>query len=114
MPGRTEPSLETIVDRLADLYERPFGGKPRGRYRVSMKLMCALFGRRRVWPDQIEALRRALYERGYVLVDLESYFVVVAVQTFASYRRVNEEGIGVPAPAKTRGRAGAAAKKADA
>lgn len=114
MPDRTDSSVESIVDRLADLYERPFGGKPRGRYRVSMKLMCALFGQRRVWPDQTEALRRALYERGYVLVDLETYFVVVAVQTFASYRRVNEEGIGVPDPAKAAGRRGAAAKKVDA
>lgn len=100
MPGRPEPSLDTIAERLVALYDRPFGGKPRGRYRISMKLLCRLFEQRRIWPDQIEALRRALYGRGYLLVDLETFFVVVSEATFASYRRVNEEGIGASGQAR--------------
>jgi hypothetical protein len=83
----------TVTDRLVALYERPFGGKPRGRYRISMKLMCRIVGQRRVWPEQIEAIRRSLYERGYLLVDLETYFVIVSQQTFVSYRRLNEASI---------------------
>lgn len=76
--------------RLVALYEHPFAGKQRGRYRISMKLMRQLMGVRRVWPEQIEELRRSLYEMGYLLLDLETYFIVVSQQTFASYRRVNE------------------------
>lgn len=81
------------ADRLVALYEQPFGGKIRGRYRVSMKLMRRLLDQRRVWPEQIEAIQRELYQRGFVLLDLETYFVVVNQQTFASYRRINEEGL---------------------
>lgn len=79
--------------RLVALYEHPFAGKPRGRYRISMKLMRQLFGVKRLWPEQIEALRRSLYEMGYLLIDLETYFIIVNQQTFASYRRANESVI---------------------
>ncbi len=88
-----EQGYEAVIERLVALYEQPFGGKKRGRYRISMKVMCRIFEQRRVWPEQREAIRRGLYERGYLLVDLETYFVVVSLQTFVSYRRVNEAGV---------------------
>ena len=83
-----------VVERLVALYDEPFGGKPRGRYRISMKLMCRLMGQRRLWPEEREAVRREMYERGYMLVDMETYFVVISQQTFGGYRRVNDAGIG--------------------
>lgn len=82
-----------VRTRLVALYEHPFAGKPRGRYRISMKLMRQLMGVRRLWPEQLEALRRSLYEMGYLLIDLETYFILVSQQTFASYRRANESVI---------------------
>lgn len=85
--------IEKAADHLVAIYNEPFGGKPRGRYRLSAKLLRQLLGQRRVWPDQIVALSRALYERGYALIDLESFFVVVAHQTFNNTRRANEAGI---------------------
>lgn len=88
-----ELSCADMAERLVALYEQPFGSKRRGRYRISMKLVRSLIGRRRIWPEQIEALRRELYELGYLLLDLETYFVVVSQQTFVSYRRVNEAGL---------------------
>jgi len=91
--GSWDHAYAGVVERLVTLYDHPFGGKPRGRYRVSMKLMCRLLNQRRVWPEQIEAIRRGLYETGYVLVDLENYFVVVSQRTFSSYRRLNEASI---------------------
>ena len=92
-PDSRAPAMPEIAERLVALYEHPFGGKQRGRYRVSMKLMRWLFGQRRVWPEQIKALQRALYERGYVLIDLEAYFVIVSQNTFTNYRRVNDATI---------------------
>jgi hypothetical protein len=89
-PETGVPAVSEIAERLAALYDQPFGGKRRGRYRVSMKLLCGLFGRQRIWPEQVVALQRALYERGYALVDLEAYFVVVSHNTFTNYRRVND------------------------
>lgn len=86
-------SIEELVSLLIELYDQPFGGKARGRFRVSMKLLGELLGQRRVWPDEIAAIGRSLYQRGYVCVDMESFLVVLSQKTFANYRRVNEAAV---------------------
>ena len=82
---------ETTADHLARLYGRAFGGKDNGRYRIAAKLVRQLMGRRRLYEDDVTALRRDLFERGYVLIDMESYFVVMSANTFVNYRRANED-----------------------
>jgi len=82
--------IEGIAGELVRLYEVSFGGKERGRYRISAKHLQKLAKRRRLYPEEIQGIARALFERGFVLVDLESFFVVLSQRTFASYRRVNE------------------------
>jgi hypothetical protein len=91
--GIDEQTIAVAADQLAALYEQPFGGKVRGRYRVSMKLLRQVLGCRRVYPEVFQALSRALYERGYVLIDLENYFVVLSQRTFGGYRRVNDAAL---------------------
>ena len=86
--------VETVARRLEELYETAFAGKTRGRYRLSMKYFRVLTGCRRVYPEIVLAVTRALYERGYVLVDMETYFVVLSQRTFSSYRRVNDAALG--------------------
>ena len=88
MPGNR--SERRIAERLALLYEQRFGGKERGRYRISMKHMRALTGRKRVPQEVIRRIGEELFELGYVLIDLETYFVVLAQRTFSSYRRVSD------------------------
>lgn len=85
--------IDGLVDLLAELYDQPFSGKERGRFRVSKKLLADLLGQRRIWPDELEAIERSLYQRGYVSVDMESYLVVLSQKTFANYRRVNEAAV---------------------
>ena len=85
--------LAAVADRLAELYSDAFGGKPKGRYRIAVKLVRHLAGRRRLYEDDIRELTRAMLERGYVLIDMDSFFVVVAVNTFVNYRRANEASI---------------------
>lgn len=87
---------DAVAGRLEGLYETAFAGKPRGRYRFSMKHFRHLTGCRRIYPETVSAVGRALYERGYVLVDLETYFVVLSQRTFASYRRLNDAVIEHP------------------
>lgn len=87
-PGPRTP--EEVAGWLADLYNLQFGGRPRGRFRISMKHLRRVMGRRRLYPEDVDALSRALFEHGHVLVDMETYFVVISQKTFASYRRVNE------------------------
>jgi hypothetical protein len=86
-------AIEACAERLARLYGRSFGGKPSGRYRISAKLLRQLMGRRRLYEDDMRALSRALYERGFVLIDMDSFAVVMSVNTFVNYRRVNEEAL---------------------
>lgn len=86
-------SIERLVTLLIELYDQPFGGKARGRFRVSMKLLGELLGQRRIWPDELEAIGRSLYQRGYVSIDMESYLVVLSQKTFTNYRRVNEAAV---------------------
>ncbi len=83
--------IADTADRIAALYDRPFGGKDSGRYRIPAKLVRQIAGRRRLYEDDIRDLSRALFERGYVLIDLDSFFVVMSTNAFVNYRRANEE-----------------------
>ena len=80
-----------IADRLAALYEQKFGGKDNGRYRISAKVVRDAMGRRRFYEDDVRALTRALIERGFVLIDMDSFYVVMSANSFVNYRRANEE-----------------------
>ena len=80
-----------VAQELAALYEQPFGGKDRGRFRISTKLMCELAGRRRLYAEDVLAIGRELFELGYVIIDMETYFAVLSQRTLRSYRRVNAD-----------------------
>jgi len=86
----SRPGEREVAERLAALYEVGFGGKERGRYRFSMKQMRALTGRKRVPPNVIRRIGEEVFELGYVLIDLETYFVVLSQPTFRSYRRLSD------------------------
>jgi len=90
-----------MADRLARLYDLPYGGKAQGRYRISAKLFHALAGRRRLYEDDIRLITRELLERGYVLIDMGTYYSVLTAATAGSYRRVNAEALNhvLPPPA---------------
>lgn len=80
-----------IAERLCAFYEREFGGKRSGRYRISAKLMRELAGRRRLYEDDTRMIARALLERGFVLIDMDVFFVVMSANAFVNYRRANED-----------------------
>ena len=67
-----QPTERQIAEWLAQLYETQFAGKERGRYRISMKHMRMLTGRRRVPSDVIHRIGEELFELGFVLLDLEA------------------------------------------
>jgi len=88
-----ETAMAAVADKLAALYADPFGGKKSGRYRIAAKLVRQIAGRRRLYEVDIRDLTRALLERGYVLIDMESFFVVLSANTFVNYRRANEDSV---------------------
>ncbi|ODR99794.1 hypothetical protein AUC69_09070 [Methyloceanibacter superfactus] len=83
----------SVADRLAALYAKPFGGKKTGRYRISARLLREMFGCRRLYEDDVRMLTRALAQQGYILVDMDTFFVVMAANTFVNYRRANEDSL---------------------
>ncbi len=87
------PSVDSAAEKLASLFDTPFGGKAKGRFRISGKLLRQALQRRRLYDDDIRQLSRALLERGYVLVDMDSFFVVLSANSFVNYRRANEESL---------------------
>jgi hypothetical protein len=84
------PFPDAIADTLASLYAEKFGGKDSGRYRVASKLIREAAGRRRLYEDDVRDLTRAVFERGYVLIDMDSFFVVMSANAFVNYRRAND------------------------
>ncbi len=88
----TQPEwINPVADRLAELYERKFGGKDKGRYRISARLVREAAGRNRLYEDDVRMLTRSLLERGFILIDMDSFFVVMSMNSFVNYRRANEE-----------------------
>lgn len=83
--------MDDIADRLVVLYERSFGGKAKGRFRIANKLVRSMMNRKRLYETDVEALKRAMIERGFVLIDMESFFVILSANTFVNYRRANED-----------------------
>jgi len=85
--------IEQTVAKLVALYDQPFGGtgKKGGRYRIPAKLVRDIAGRRRLYEDDVKELTRAMLEKGYVLIDMDSFFVVTSANTFVNYRRANED-----------------------
>lgn len=81
---------EICADGLAKLYDESFGGKDKGRYRISAKLLRDLAGRRRLYEDDVRDIGRAMMQRGLVLIDMDGFFVVLSAGTFTNYRRANE------------------------
>ncbi|MGR3434941.1 MAG: hypothetical protein ACU0CO_08660 [Shimia sp.] len=84
-------TVERTAARLADLYDTAFGGKPSGRYRIPEKLLRDMMGRRRLWPEDVTQLTRALAEHGCVLIDMDGFFVVMSANSFVNYRRVGKD-----------------------
>lgn len=94
------PIIDATTDILASLYARNFGGKVSGRYRISRKIVGGLLGRRRIYADDIQNLTRAMLEKGFVLIDMDSFFVVLGAGSFANYRRANQDCIPVSTDAR--------------
>jgi len=84
-------NLEATAKTLADMYTDDFGGKPSGRYRISRKLICDTAGQRRLYQEDITSLTRRLLEHGFILIDLETFFVVMSANAFVNYRRAAKE-----------------------
>ena len=83
-------TTEYTATKLAQMYAQAFGGKPSGRYRIPRKLVCEIANQRRLYAEDITDLTRALFQMGFVLIDMENFFVVMSANTFVNYRRAGK------------------------
>lgn len=90
MPHQAQ-ELVSVAERLCALYAESFAGKKSGRYRISAKLVQGLAKRKRLYESDVTLLARMMFERGFVLIDMGSFFVVLSANTFVNYRRVNDD-----------------------
>ena len=93
-PSGGRPSVREIAALLAELYGQEFGGARTGKYRISRKFLRQVAGRRRLTPELIHEIGDELFEHGFVIVDLESFFAVLHQRLFNSYRRVTSVAVG--------------------
>ena len=82
-------SPEEVAQFLSDIYEKQFGGKKRGRYRISRINLRSLSGRKILQEGIVEAVTyRALEDFGLVITDLGDEFSVIEVDVLRNYRAV--------------------------
>ncbi|MEH6834275.1 MULTISPECIES: hypothetical protein [Falsihalocynthiibacter] len=86
-------NFEHTAKQLSALYLTSFGGKDSGRYRIASKVLRDMLDRKRLYPEDIQSLSRALLEEGYILIDMDTFFVVLSAKTFVNYRRANADSV---------------------
>ncbi len=82
-----------IADDLVALYHTQFANKKSGKYRISRKYFRDICGRRKLPDSFLNGISEEVFERGFVLVDVESFYVIFNQQLFRSYRRATEAAI---------------------
>lgn len=81
--------MKTAADvaiMLSDIYETAFGGKERGRFRISRNNLKLLADRKVIKQSFVDELKEEAWEYELVVVDLEDGFVVIDVNLLDSYR----------------------------
>lgn len=81
-------SHEEVAGFLSEIYESEFGGKERGRFKISRPSLRRLAGRKRLEDTTISKIADAALELGYIVTDLGDYFSVVEEAVMLNYRPV--------------------------
>jgi hypothetical protein len=76
-----------VADDLTRIYNWEFGGKDRGRFRISRRQLRRLSGRGRLEDSILSQFVQHCYERGLVVTDLGDEFSVIEVAAMQNYRK---------------------------
>lgn len=77
-----------VVKFLKEIYEKEFGGKERGRFKIARSSLRRLTGLKRLNNEAISDIADAAFNEGFVLIDLGDYFAVVEEAVMLNYRPV--------------------------
>ncbi len=81
-------SAGELAEALVALHGAGFAGRPGGKYRISRKFLRQLAGRRKLSEAFVAEVAAEVFERGYVLVDLETHYAVLDQSLIEGFRRV--------------------------
>src|SRR5437016_7612539 len=96
--GLAKPHGDKVANQLIAFYETEFGGKKRGKYRVSTKNMMRIAGRRALRDVFLDEVAGELLERGFLLLDMrdtdaKSAFAVIAIRATDGWRSLSKKTI---------------------
>ncbi len=86
-------SPKKLADELAEIYEKAFGGKKRGRFRTSRKNFRRLARLPLITEEYIREVSLFLRLRKLILIDIDSAFCVIPLRNTRGYRRVTKSVI---------------------
>ncbi len=81
-------SAAEVAIMLSDIYETAFGGKERGRYRISRSNLKQLSDRRVLRQSFVDELKEEIWEYELVVVELEDGFALIDMNLLDGYRYV--------------------------
>lgn len=81
-------SVNEVVEVLRAIYEESFGGKSRGRYKLTRSQFRILCGRSRLEAALTMKIVDAALDEGIVLIELGDHFCVIEESAVLAYRPV--------------------------
>lgn len=88
MPRRSVNQVASILERF---YEQEFGGKSRGKYRLSRSGLKKLLGISKLYDVTVDKVRDELNDKGYALIDTfddAGSFAVYDLGVFDKIRKI--------------------------
>lgn len=77
-----------VVQILGEIYELKFGGKRRGKYRITRVDLRKLAGRKKLHATIVEEIKDLMLESGYLMGEVADYFVLIDVRVIEGYRKL--------------------------
>lgn len=83
------PSEAEVANRIRKLYESPFGGKNRGRFKIADELMRRLAGRPgRMEDGTLKKIQAEAHTHGLELSKKDGFYTVIEIEKMLAWRPV--------------------------
>ncbi|MDO9528556.1 MAG: hypothetical protein Q7J27_05265 [Syntrophales bacterium] len=76
---------------IEGIFNEKFGGKEKGRYRISRADLLKIANEKTFNDDNIKKIQTNIQKKGFVLVDLGSEFAIIDDKSMYNYRKVTKK-----------------------
>ena len=80
-----------VAKILADIHGKEFGGKPKGRYRISRARLLQFLGTTRLMDEDFDNLHDELLELGFSFLNFDAYFALIESSFSKNWRRMTKK-----------------------